>query len=484
MEQLILIHGALGNSLEFDAITPYLTDKYTIITYEIPGHGKRSNELQYFTLNEIITDFTLFLKETGPAYIFGFSLGGYLALCTALESETNIKGIITLGTKLNWSPEIAQKETATLSTEFLQEKAPPFYNYLVKLHHNHLSPLLSATANFMTELGNKPVLSEERVNKLTIPVHMLRGGKDRMVTAEETLAIANAIPNGKYFEVPSFPHPLGFIKPKMVATTLQVQLKALSYQYLTTQNFGTIAFQAIKVTENKQQPTLLFLHEALGSIAQWKSFPEKLCNALNLNGIVIELNGYGFSDPNPTKRDESYLHDMAWKQLPEIIATLPSSEPFLLVGHSDGGTNALLYSHEYTNNVIGLVTMAAHVINEPETKAGILPAIEAYQTGKLNGLECYHGNKTEKLFYDWADTWLSEGFNQWNIQGNISAINKPVLAIQGDLDQYGTALQLELIEKNVPNVTTILLDNCGHSPHIEQTEEVIKHIKLWKEKLL
>lgn len=481
MEQLILIHGALGNGSEFDALLPLLKEDFKLITYELPGHGKRANELENFSMEKIIIDFESFLNNTGPSYIFGFSLGGYLALSLALQNETNIKGIITLGTKLNWSPEIALKETQSLSVDFLKEKAPPFYDYLVNIHNEHLPQLLEATAQFMLALGNNPLLSTETVKTINIPVHLLRGGKDRMVTREETETISTALSTGVYYEIPSFPHPLGFIQPKLLANVLRVQHKSFSYSYLKTENFGTIAYHTITIQESKEAPTLLFLHEALGSIAQWKDFPEQLCNRLQLNGIVIELNGYGFSDKNPNPRNEHYLHDMAWKQLPEIIAKLPIPGKLLLVGHSDGGTNALLYAQKFPEKIAGIVTMAAHVINEEETKAGIQPAIEAYEAGKLKALETYHFEKTEKLFYDWAHTWRSSGFENWDIQKDIDTVTTPVLALQGDLDQYGTVKQLELIKQQCKGkVTTQLIIDCGHAPHIEQQAAVINHITAWK----
>lgn len=484
MKQVILIHGALGNAKEFESIAPLLKERFDVLSYEIPGHGKRIDEINKFNLEEIINDFKTFLDKVGPSFIFGFSLGGYLAISTALEDSKNIKGIITLGTKLNWSPEIAKKEVATLSVEFLQEKAPPFYDYLVNIHDKSLPTLLDATKSFMTELGNRPILSEESVKDLDLPIHLIRGGKDRMVTKEETEIIVSSLKNGRYFEIPSFPHPLGFLYPKHVAQLIAVQLQSFAYNYLKTENFGEISYQSIIKNDSDEQPALLFLHEALGSIAQWKKFPENLCSALNLNGYVIELNGYGFSSENPNPRDEYYLHKMAWEHLPEIIEQLPHNGKYILIGHSDGGTNALLYASKHGAQIDGIVTMAAHVINEKETVEGIEPAVGAYEAGKLKGLECYHFEKTRKLFFDWADTWKTKAFKTWDIQRDISSVSVPVLAIQGDKDQYGTEKQLALIQQNCRGpVQTAIISDCGHSPHLEKEIDVLTHIVEWKKNL-
>lgn len=233
--------------------------------------------------------------------------------------------------------------------------------------------------------------------------------------------------------------------------------------------------------QNRQsnETVLLFLHEALGSIGQWKSFPQQLCNELGLDGIVYERQGHGNSSPFTEARTERYLHNYAFEELPEFIeSVIPKNKTILLIGHSDGGTIALLYSSKFPTRISGLVTMAAHVINEPETIAGIQPAIEAYQEGKLVGLKKYHAEKTHALFFAWANIWCDEGFNDWNIVPEIGS-ELPGLFIQGADDQYGTAQQLELIESKFPNGRSQLIKACGHHPHLEQTQHVLSIIKTW-----
>lgn len=225
---------------------------------------------------------------------------------------------------------------------------------------------------------------------------------------------------------------------------------------------------------------LLFLHEALGSIGQWKDFPILLCNDLNLGGIVYERQGHGYSSEFTSPRDHRYLHDYALKELPSFINKVLPDKKIILIGHSDGGSIALLYAHEFPENVLGIVTMAAHVINEPETIEGIAPAIDAFESGKLDGLKKYHGEKTKDLFYAWADTWRSEEFIKWNIENEIGSSTIPGLFIQGADDQYGTPDQLKLILQGFPNNSkAILLDNCGHHPHLEKKVEVISIITDW-----
>lgn len=231
-------------------------------------------------------------------------------------------------------------------------------------------------------------------------------------------------------------------------------------------------------------PILVFIHEALGSIGQWKNFPQELCNALGAQGIVYERQGHGESSPFSETRDVDYLYRYALDELPEFLnATLSKefgnriNQQVFLVGHSDGGTIALLYAHKYPEHIQGLITMAAHVINEPETIAGIAPAVEAYEQGKLNGLKKYHGEKTEALFYAWANIWRNERFKDWNILQEIASPSLKGLFLQGEDDQYGTAQQLALMKNHFKGEsTTILMPNCGHHPHLEQTSSTIEHI--------
>lgn len=252
-----------------------------------------------------------------------------------------------------------------------------------------------------------------------------------------------------------------------------------SMQHIQLQDIS-IATQTIRVEQNRNdQVILVFLHEALGSIGQWKAFPELLCKKLQLDGFVYERQGHGNSSPFSNERTASYLHDYAWNELSKLIQTaFPSDKKIILVGHSDGGTIALLYAAKFPKNVLACVTMAAHVINESETIAGIQPAIDAYQAGKLVGLTKYHGDKTEALFYAWANTWKSPDFKNWNICKDIQSIACPVLALQGSTDQYGTEKQLELIKQNVAGrVKTVMLPNCGHHPHLEFQDAVINEIQ-------
>lgn len=480
MQKLILIHGALGNSQEFDQITPLLSQNFEVVTYEIPHHGIKKNASTPFNITALTEEFCDFLEDQGESIVYGFSLGGYIALSAALQTTKNIQGIITHGTKLDWSPEIATKEVGGLEGDFLR-KTPSFYEYLENLHGDYLNDLLEKTVALMQNLGDHPVLTRGELNKLDIPVRLVRGGKDKMVSRSETVNVAKMLGNGHYFEVPFFPHPLGFIQPRHIARMIDVQIGSLHYKWAKTAK-GRMAYKEIGDV-NQASTCLLFLHEAIGSIAQWQGFPQNLADKFNLPAIVPEFPGYGFSSKDEEVRDHRYLHKFATQTLPEFIEEVCKDKNIIIIGHSDGGTNALLYSAKFPVQVKGIVTMAAHYINEEETKAGIKPAIEAYENGKLKGLELFHGDKTEDLFYNWARTWLADDFENWNISNDIKGLTTSALIIQGDQDQYGTDQQVKGICELLENATPCIIEECGHAPHLEQQETVIDKIIEWKEKL-
>ena len=266
-----------------------------------------------------------------------------------------------------------------------------------------------------------------------------------------------------------------FVLQQMILKKLQLSTHQVQIAFIESEKSNLT-----NRTDLEENTILLFLHEALGSIGQWRNFPKLVCDSLGMNGFVLERRGHGDSDALIGERNENYLHDYAYDELHEVIQKiLPGGKRVILVGHSDGGTIALLYAAKFPKFVSGIVTMAAHVLNEPETRAGIQPAIDAFRAGKLDGLKKFHGEKTESLFFAWANTWLSESFREWNIVKDIEGITCPLLAIQGKEDQYGTKLQLDLIQQTIPQAEIAFLDFVKHHPHLEKSAEILSRIEKW-----
>lgn len=236
---------------------------------------------------------------------------------------------------------------------------------------------------------------------------------------------------------------------------------------------GSVFYQQIKRTDDPLAPTLVFLHDALGSVAQWKSFPLLLSLKTNLNALVIDRIGYGKSDPSTDNRTKDYLQLEAKEVLPRILSALKVKDP-ILIGHSDGGSIALIYA--MTHKPYAVICEAAHAYIEEETLQGIRNAIT--QRDKLiDKLKKYHGDKTNTLFNQWATTWLKPEFRDWNIVRDLNKINCPVFILQGAQDEYATPDHINTIKKGIgKNASTYLIQNCGHIPHLEAESKTLSTI--------
>ncbi len=218
-------------------------------------------------------------------------------------------------------------------------------------------------------------------------------------------------------------------------------------------------------------PPLVFLHEGLGSTEFWKDLPELLATALGLRAFLYDRRGYGRSDSEPLPRPLDYLDEMALGELPAVLASAGITRP-VLIGHSDGGTIALLFAAAFPQAPSAVVAIAAHVFVEPETIRGIRAAVQAFETGTLRAkLERFHGPRTEAVFRAWAETWLDPRFAAWNVTDRLAAIRCPVLVLQGEADEYATPAQVEAIAHGVGGpVRTRLLPGAGHVPHHQARE--------------
>ena len=242
------------------------------------------------------------------------------------------------------------------------------------------------------------------------------------------------------------------------------------------------------------QATLVFLHEGLGSVAMWRDWPALLCQRLGCAGLVYSRRGYGQSDAVPGVRGPSkevdghrvgrllpdYMHQEALTVLPALLQTLGITRPVLL-GHSDGGTIALIHASRF--DVAGCVIMAPHVMVEDISISAITAAQEAFQNGPLRQrLAAYHAD-VDCAFWQWNDVWLSEAFRSFDIRPTLRSIRAPLLAIQGENDPYGTMAQIDEIARAVPQTELLKLAHCGHSPHRDQAEAVAQALQTFMRKL-
>ena len=220
-------------------------------------------------------------------------------------------------------------------------------------------------------------------------------------------------------------------------------------------------------------PPLVFLHEGLGSINQWRRFPEALCLQVGLPGLVYERWGFGQSEPLVLPRPDDYLEQEARQSLPEVLAACDLTQPPILFGHSDGASIALLFAAAYPDRVHALISEAAHVFIEEVCLAGIRKATAAYYSaGPLRaGLQRYHGAGVDTIFRGWSETWLRPSRRNWDMTAVLSRITCPTLLIQGADDEYATRDQLDCIAAGVSGPTTVLWPAaCGHTPHHQARE--------------
>jgi pimeloyl-ACP methyl ester carboxylesterase len=221
------------------------------------------------------------------------------------------------------------------------------------------------------------------------------------------------------------------------------------------------------------RPTLVFLHEGLGSVAMWRGFPAQLAQATGCRSIVYSRYGYGQSDPLTKPHAPDYMHREARHALPDLLTALNIDNP-VLVGHSDGGSIALIHAGSGFP-VSGLILMAPHCFVEDVSITSIAAAKQAAATTDLlNRLARYHRD-ARSSFYGWNDIWLHPDFRSWNIEDVLPSIDCPILAIQGLDDEYGTIAQIEAIAKGATqaDVERLTLADCRHSPHKDQPEAVI-----------
>ena len=232
------------------------------------------------------------------------------------------------------------------------------------------------------------------------------------------------------------------------------------------------------------RPTLVFMHEGLGSIGLWKDFPEQVARAVEMPVLIYDRWGHGESDQLVGARKTSYRHVESLTVMPEVLDQFDLGD-IILIGHSDGGCMSLLYASQHPDKVLGIVGLAPQVIaplrppQTPQEKdvSSMQLVIDHFESGGLKEkLMRYHGDNTETMFYGWANAWSSREFAGWQMEKELKDLKCPVSVIVGDKDPYGYQHNIDELKNETAVKVNVAIDpNAGHVPHLEAREFTVQH---------
>jgi pimeloyl-ACP methyl ester carboxylesterase len=236
---------------------------------------------------------------------------------------------------------------------------------------------------------------------------------------------------------------------------------------------GGRRLEALDVPGDDGRAPLVLLHEGLGSVGLWRRFPELLATATGRRVIAFSRFGHGRSEPPARPRTQAFFHHEALEVLPAVLSILRAERP-VLVGHSDGGSIALIAGGALP--VTGIVVLAAHVFVEEMTVSEIARVRVAFVDGDLRERMSRHHDSPDAAFWGWCDVWLDPAFRAWSLDADVAEITAPALVIQGSEDPYGSLAQVGRIVAAIgPSARPLILPG-GHSPHLERPDQVVDAI--------
>lgn len=244
-----------------------------------------------------------------------------------------------------------------------------------------------------------------------------------------------------------------------------------------------LEFQWVGV-QDERAPVMVFLHEGLGSLSMWRTFPDQLCQAIGCRGLVYSRPGYGHSTPRTAGEHwaQDFMHRQAMEVLPEFLHAVgvkADQQPPWLFGHSDGGSIALLYAAHHAALTAGVIVLAPHILVEDISVTSIAQARAAYLETDMGQRLARHHADPDSAFWGWNNIWLDPGFRPWRIDDQIANIRCPLMAIQGVDDEYGSMEQIRGIARKVPQCEILEMNACGHSPHKDQTDGLISAVQFF-----
>lgn len=220
---------------------------------------------------------------------------------------------------------------------------------------------------------------------------------------------------------------------------------------------------------------IVLLHEGLGSVAMWRDFPGMVAEATGQPVLAYSRRGHGRSDALTEPRPPRFLHEEAQETLPELLEAL-GVDRSVLIGHGDGASIALLYAASRPTQPYGLVGLAPHLFAEPRAIEAVRMTTRLFHESDLRARLARFHKDVDGMFRAWSETWLDPSFGGWSIERETGNVRCPVLAIQGIDDHSGTMRQIDRLAELVPDTELLKLEQCRHSPHVDQPEKVLEAI--------
>lgn len=228
-QKILILHGAVGSKKRFDKLASALETDFDIFRMNFSGHGGESLPSEPFSIELFCRDVIDFMNshQLRSINIFGYSMGGFVALYLASHFPERVSKIVTLGTKFNWTRTTVRQQLKFLDPAIIKEKLPTYAEELRSIHHpNNWEDVLSRTVKMMKSMGRKNPLSEDDLRKLEIPVLIGMGDRDNVVIIEESVYSYRLLKKGQLFIIPNTPHPIHNVNTEVLSGEIRRFMKS------------------------------------------------------------------------------------------------------------------------------------------------------------------------------------------------------------------------------------------------------------------
>lgn len=222
LNKLILLHGALGNKEQFSSLVPELEKTFDLHRLDFEGHGDIGPPEGPFRIEYFAENVLGYMDEhgIGKANIFGYSMGGYVALALARDHPEQVKKVATLGTILEWNEQVAERECAYLYPQKIKEKVPHFARQLEKRHQHGWERVVYRTRDMLQHLGVNPPIKKEDWKQYDQSIRFHIGDRDTTAGLEQTVEIYQLVDHAELSVLPNTGHSLDDINVKILSASL------------------------------------------------------------------------------------------------------------------------------------------------------------------------------------------------------------------------------------------------------------------------